>query len=225
MRVRPSVLASILMTISCCFGLWQAEKNFSFDDHLEKQVDVLSRELTASKIKTEMMQARFEDFQQEVAMNFPSTKMNQMNQSLRDLASIIPHNRAGVKADDSLSKRMLAQGRDKMMGEKYEEATQDLLGLISRYPDSPSRLEASYLLVRAFYVTGNKQEAINWAEKMLVQFPESLWTAKSLLIMAEILRDQERKNEALDIYQILLATFDDQQIREDVKKSMSTLGL
>lgn len=216
-------MASILMTVAALTALWRSEKEFNPNVGFEKRMTELSQKVSEEKIKNEMLLARIEDFKQEIATHFPEQK--NWDTKLRDIASVIPHSAYERKVDKAASQSLLDDGKKLFALMKYEEATQKFLDVISRYPDSPSQLEASYYLVSAFYMTGNKQEALNWSEKMLSQFPENRWTGRALLVMADIYRDQNRKNDMLSVYQTLMDSFDDEDLKKDVKKKMSSLDM
>lgn len=226
MKTKPILLASILMTISCCLGLWQYEKIISNKDDMQVRMDKIAQNFYDEKIKNELLLARLEEFQQEVAVQLPGEKFPfELNSSLRNLASIIPHQKMSDASPVLTAKTLLNEAKSLQSQKKYDDAIKAFLDLLSRYPESSLTLEASYNLVQCFYSTGNKQEALVWAEKMLSQFPESLWTAKSMLISADIHTDQNRKNDAIDVYQLLLDSFKDQEIRDEVQKRLSSVGL
>lgn len=224
MKIKPAVLASLCMVILSLFGLWLAERDFAVDLHADQRLDQLSARVMEEKIKNQMLVARFEDFQQEVSLMFPDKNIESLNQPLRDLASVIPHSHQ-AKKDNAKSQQLLEKGKEAYQARKFEEASAQFLALVSQFPESPAQLEASYHLVTIFYQTGNKQESLNWAEKMLKQFPESLWTAKAMIVLADIYKDQNRKNDMLDVYQTILDSFNDESIKRDVKKRLSILDL
>lgn len=205
-------------------SLWFAEKEFSREDEFSHKVEKLSREIVQHKMQADLMRAHFEDFRQEVALEIPGNKFLKPDDRLRDLASIIPHSPNLVPMDDAISRKNLKLALALHEEKKYEEATQGFLKVVSEYPESTSSLEASYYLAQSFYLTGNKQEALVWSEKMLKQFPDSLWTAKALLITADIYKEQERKNDVIEIYQMIINTFDSAELKEDVKRRMADMG-
>lgn len=224
MKVKPTVLASILMTGLSMLGLWLGAKEFAIQPHSEARLVKLSHRVMEESIKNQMLQARLEDFQQEVALNLPSSKVIEAQKSLRALASVIPKSGMGVRSE-LRSQRELAGVRELYVAKKFEEAMVKSQELISHFPESSAQLEASYYMISSYYQTGNRQEALSWAEKMLAKFPESEWTAKSLLVMADIYKEQNRKNDLLDICQIILDTFKEESIRSDVKKRLSSLEM
>lgn len=225
MNTKPIVLSSLLMTICCCLGLWQYEKVVSRTDEMQLRLDKMAQNLYDEKSKNEMIVARLEEFRQEVAIQLPGEKFPfQLEESLRNLASVIPHQKLFGPSQVLAAKKLLDEGRLYLADKKYDEATKVFLDLLSRYPESSHSLEASYNLIQCFYVTGNKQEALVWSDKMLTQFPESLWTARAMLVTADIYSDQNRKNDAIDVYQIILDTFKDPEIRDEVQKRITSAG-
>lgn len=226
MKTKPILLASVLVTIGCCLGLWQYEKVMSQQDQTLVRVNQMAQNYYAEKLKNEMILARLEEFRQEVAIHMPGEKFPfQFEDSLRNLASVIPHQKLFGPSPDLASKKMLDDAKAQYADKQYDGAIKIYLDLLSKYPESSLSLEASYGLIQCFYVTGNKQEALEWSEKMLSQFPESLWTARAMLVTADIYHDQNRKNDAIDVYQIILDTFKDKEIREEVQKRISSTGL
>jgi TolA-binding protein len=225
MKTKSVVLASIAVTISCCMGLWQYERALSKKDDMEVRIAKVAQELADEKIKNELIVSRLEEFRQEVAVRFPGEKFPfEMDSHLRNLASVIPHQTLQKNSSVLAARRLLEEGKAQYASKKYDEAIKIFLDLMSRFPESSLYLEATFSLVQCFYVTGNKQEALSWSEKMLSQFPESLWTAKALLVSADIYKDQERKNDAIDMYQIILDTFKDKEIRDEVQKRITSAG-
>lgn len=226
MKTIPTVFASILVTIGCCLGLWQHEKVMARQDLTQARVDKIAQNYYDEKLKNEMILARLEEFRQEVAVNMPGEKFPfQFEESMRNLASVIPHQKLFGPSSILAARKMVDDAKAKYSDKQYDGAIKIYLDLLSKYPESSFQLEASYGLIQCFYVTGNKQEALEWSEKMLSQFPESLWTAKAMLITADIYNDQNRKNDAIDVYQIILDTFKDKEIRDEVQKRISSTGL
>ncbi len=225
MRMPSSVYASLLMTIFACFALWRGQQEFSYDKELQAKISLISKKLMQEKLKSELVLARLYNFKQEVALTMSDQKDFSNNEGLRDLASIIPHRVQDTKDITLASKSLFQAGKDAFVKGEYDNAIAKFLGTISQYPDSAAQLEASYYLVRSFYITGNKQEALSWSEKMLRLFPDSLWTAKAMIVTAHIYTDQNRKNDALDVYQTVLNSFKEHEIQEEVKKQLSEMGL
>jgi TolA-binding protein len=225
MKTQPVLLASLLTTFCCCFGLWQYEKSISKQDGAQARIDKMAQNYYNEKLKNEMILARLEEFRQEVAIHLPGEKFPfQVDESLRNLASVIPHQKLFGQSHILAAKQVLDKGKVFYGNKNYDEAIKAFLDLLSRYPESSYYLEASYALIQCFYMTGNKQEALIWSEKMLSQFPDSLWTARAMLVTADIYNDQNRKNDAIDVYQIILDTFKDNDIREEVQKRISSAG-
>jgi TolA-binding protein len=225
MKLGPSVYASLIMAIFACFALWRGEKEFSHDQQLQKRVHQISRRLMEQKIKTELAVARLVDFKQEVGRYVKLDKKGLLPDPVRELASVIPHQQLENRDLKSESSRIFQLGKNAFDNGQYEVAIQKFLETVSKYPDSVLQLEASYFLIRSFYLTGNKQEALVWVEKLLKNYPESHWTAKSMVVMAHIYVDQNRKNDALDVYQTVLNTFHDPSLQEEVKRQLVDMGL
>lgn len=225
MKTQPILLASLLTTFCCCFGLWQYEKSISQQDGAQARIDKMAQNYYNEKLKNEMILARLEEFRQEVAIQLPGEKFPfQFDDSLRNLASVIPHQKLFGQSQTLAAKQLLDKGKMFYVDKNYDEAIKTYLDLLSRYPESSYYLETSFSLIQCFYVTGNKQEALVWSDKMLSQFPESLWTAKAMLVTADIYNDQNRKNDAIDVYQIILDTFKDKDIRDEVQRRISSAG-
>lgn len=225
MKVSSSVYAVLMMTICACFALWRGEKEFSYDKDLKKRLHIAAKKLKEEKLKSDLVLSRLYDFKQEVAIALGDQKNLEKNHNLRDLASVIPHKIELEKNTELASQNLFASGYNAFQEGEYDKAIQKLLDTVSKYPDSSKQLEASYYLVRSFYITGNKQEALSWSEKMLRQFPDSPWTAKSMIVTAHIYMDQNRKNDALDVYQTVLNTFKDAEIQDEVRKQLIDMGL
>lgn len=225
MKTQPIILASVLTTISCCFGLWQYEKVIARQDEAQSRIDKMAQNYYNEKLKNEMILARLEEFRQEVAIQLPGEKFPfQLDESMRNLASVIPHQKLSGQSQSLVAKQLLEKAQMSIVDKKYDDAIKVYLDLLSRFPESSYSLEASYGLIQCFYITGNKQEALVWSDKMLSQFPESLWTARAMLVTADIYNDQNRKNDAIDVYQIILDTFKDKDIREEVQKRITSAG-
>jgi TolA-binding protein len=224
MKAKLSAITSLIVCIICCLGLWLAEVEFSIEGPMVAKVHELSQELKHEKMLAQLTRAGFEDFKQEVAMEIPQIKGGADLNHLRDIASVIPHARSEHVMDESLSRQNLKIALEFHLEKKFDEATKALLQIVTEYPESTAALEANYYLVKNFYLTSNKQEALVWSDKMLKQFPDSLWTAKALLVTADIYREQDRKADAIQVYQTIINTFDSPEIKEDIKSRMADLG-
>jgi len=225
MKVKPALFSSLLMTFVALVALWRGQTEFAVNVDVDKRLGQMAARVDTENIKNQMLVARFQDFQQEVAMNLPDVKVLESQKAIREIASVIPHTSGDPKLELRSQKR-LEGVRAVYNAKKFDDAVKESQELISQFPESSAQLEASYYLISSYYQTGNKQEALNWTEKMLAQFPESGWTAKSLLVMADIYKEQGRKNDLLDVYQILLDTFNkDEDIKSDVKKRLSSLEM
>jgi TolA-binding protein len=223
MKAKLAAITSLFVSILCCLGLWLSEKEFSVEAQLAAEVEKLSHELRAEKMQAQLTRAGFEDFKQEVASEIPHTK--EASAHLRDIASVIPHNVRVSALDEVLSRKNLKIALEFHESKNYEDSTKKLLAIVTEYPESTAALEASYYLVKNFYLTSNKQEALVWSDKMLKQFPDSLWTAKALLVTADIYRDQDRRADAVEVYNMIIHTFESPEIKEEIKRRMADMGV
>lgn len=224
MGLRTIPLVCLFVTLGACFALWRGQLEFNTQVGVEHRLSVVSRQATEERIRRISLENRMKDFQQEVALFLPRDKSYKIQESVRDLASVIPHT-AATRSELALSRQALLESKSLFDEKKYEEATESLVEIVTKYPESPASLEASYYLIQSFMETKNKQEAMSWAERMIRQFPESLWTARSMILLADMYREQDRRNEALDTYQMIMSTFEDEDIRNSVKKKMNEMGL
>lgn len=225
MRSPVLVYSSLVMTALCCFALWRGQEEFAVRDGLSQRIEFLSKKVAEEKLRTELVLSRFTDFKQDVALRLGDESQIKNQESLRDLASIIPHKLKETQNIEKSSKKFFDEGVSAYKSGEYDKAIEKFLGVTSQFPDSTVQLESSYYLVKSFYITGNKQEALSWSEKMLKMFPDSRWTARSMIVMAHIYVDQNRKNDALDVYQTILNTFKETDIQDEVKKQLVDMGL
>lgn len=220
MSLKWITVSSVLMTFLSVICLWQIEKELRVEANLEAKMNELSRAIVEQKMQRQIAEARLVDFKQVVATHFHNS--GSLNFNMRTLASVIPHrHQSADKVAQALSRRKMNVAKEKFDQKKYDQAIDDYLKIMSEYPDSIAYLESAHYLVKSFYHTSNKQEAIKWAEKMMKLYPDSLWTAKTLFVLADIFVEQERDNDALEVYDVLSNSFDDEDIKKQVRARLS----
>lgn len=162
---------------------------------LEFKVANLEKELEREKAKTEIAYYELDSFKQKVAMTLPKD-IPQQAYSVRNIASIVTE----TKPLDIKARLQFGQIKKFYLDGKYDKAAVQLREFVETFPESPSVLEAYYLLVMSYYKSSQFDNAIATVDILVDQFPDSEMTGLSLLVMGDIMKENERYDEAKQIF-------------------------
>lgn len=190
-----------------------------------KKIDQLYGQVEKERMESKVVAMRFADFREEVASDLGPRYQKLTQSQQRSIASVVPHkNHFKNRLQTAKSRRWFSEAETQYNGKKYDKAIEKLLGLVGQYPEASHYPQAVYYLVESLYKTNNKQEAILWSERLVSQFPDSLWTGRTLFVTAQIYMEQDRMDEALEIYDALVQGFKDKELSKNVKRQLAQIG-
>jgi TolA-binding protein len=169
---------------------------------LEFEIASLRKEIEREKVKTEIAYYELDSFKQKVAMALPQN-IPQQDYSVRNIASIVSE----TKPLDIKAKLQFSEIKKIYLQNSFEKAAIQLKDYTKTYPESPFVLEAYYLLTMSYYKSSQLESAMKTVDILVEQFPDSEMTGLGLLVMGDILRKQERYDDAREIYATVKKNF------------------
>lgn len=192
-------------------------------DSYKKKIEKLQVELKKERMKTLLSEYRFRDFTQSVAVLLPTLPdKNQYPQ--RNLASVVskPDNDQ-LKIEFSSS--LLDQGKKFFREEDFFKAISLFKNLIQRYPSSVHAVEAYFLLVESYLKVGEIDECISTIDTMVQLYPENDLTGFALIRLGELFAKRERMEDAQSIFQTILNSFENPELRNEARTQLERVSL
>ena len=228
MKTTGVMVSCIFLTLLMLVFLAEVRQELNGADQQRQLTEFWKKRVAIEQLNKVIMQAQFADFKQEVASLIPDAKPLQdypeHDQRLRDLASVIPHEKLkiniGVRAND-----LIAEGKDAVIKREYEKGVRILKDLIDKYPESHHNVEAHYLIMEAYFNMHQLDKVVDWVDKMIEVFPENRLTGYALLKLGGVYERQSRHEDALQIYRTIISSFEDQNLIATANKNAKLLEL
>jgi TolA-binding protein len=118
----------------------------------------------------------------------------------------------------------LNKGKELFVAGDFKRSSELLDDFIRQNPDHPDLPEAAYLLVESFYMTGQIDRCINEVDFLTVHFPETEYSALALVRLGKIFESQDRADEAIEIYELVIKNFKNSNgaiLAEKLRKEVS----
>jgi TolA-binding protein len=100
---------------------------------------------------------------------------------------------------NSVQNLQFDSAKDLFYAEKYDKAIQSFQSYLKAYPTSTSASEANYLLAESYYLLGNKKEALNYYNEIIVSNQVEFLT-KSAMRSGSINYDNQNYDDAIQNY-------------------------
>lgn len=229
MQLRPMAMAAFIMTLVGLIFLGEVRGRLSGVREQRVLAKFWKKRVAQEQLNKMVLIGKFADFKQEVALLIPEAhkkkkKENNEKQKLRDLASVIPHERLPISLGTSAD-RLMREGKEAVMKKEFKVGVKNLEQLIADYPDSHHNVEAYYLIAEAYAQLDKEEQVVRWAEAMIDIFPENRMTGFAMLKLGRIYERESRYEDALKVYKTILFVYDDPTLKARAEKSVKELEL
>lgn len=217
-RVLATFILIMLFGIQAVFLTFKGELDGR--QELEFELASLKKELEREKAKTEVAYYELESFRQKVALTLPKN-IPQQNYSIRSIASVVTK----TKPLEIKAKINFSEVKKLYLDQKYEKAAVELKEYTETYPESPFVLEAYYLLAMSYYKSKQPEKALKTVDILVEQFPGSEMTGLGLLVMGDIMKSQERYDDAKEIYNTVKRNFVYPELKKQAEIKLEEIKL
>ncbi len=229
MNYKVVVHTSLVMTLLSLLFLSEVRGKLNAAREYKDLSEFWKSKVAKEQIRKLIVMGQFADFKQEVALLIPEkikkTKVEEEQNRLRDLASVIPHeSRHKIQIGQS-AQQLLASGKALVKNRQYQESVRVLEALINQFPDSHHVIEAHYLIVESFSQLQESQSVITWVDKMVELFPSNRLTGYSLLKIGLIYENEGRGDDAVRIYKTIVSVYQDKILISKAQDSVRQLEL
>ena len=229
MNQRSVIFSCILMTFMGLLFLAEVRGKLNTAKEHKELAEFWKKRVAREQLKKLLVMGQFADFKQEVALLIPGVveqkKAADEKQRLRDLASVIPHERTHEISLGFSAEKMLSMGKEKVVKREYNDGIQILQKLIDKYPDSHHVIEAHYLITEAFSRQEKNSEVILWVDKMIELFPENALTGFALLKVGGVYELDGRHEDAIKVYKTIINVYKDPKLLAQAKGAVKELEL
>lgn len=207
MRYQGFFLVLILcLTLGLQFSYRLFADHYSDEHELVKNISQLKQEKEREKLQTELVRAELEDFRgfaikslgQKQALAWEE---KQWLHSARSPASV------SVVSNEVHSRTALMQAKKDFQNQQFTDSALKLKKLIDEYPLSRDIIETHFLLAESYYLSGQFEQSLDVIDQMMALFPDSELTGFIMLRMGQILERKNRRDEAIEVYQVVEEQF------------------
>jgi len=107
----------------------------------------------------------------------------------------------------------------------FLRASEILDDFISKYSDHPALPEAGHLLAESYFYLDQQENAVKMIDYVLTHFPETEFAGYGLLRLGKIFEKQERLEEAVEMYQVVIDNYDKSNSANLARKYIKELNL
>jgi TolA-binding protein len=229
MNTRIIAATCLIMTFSGLLFLSEVRGRLNGAKEHQELAEFWKSRIAREQLKKLIVMGQFADFKQDVALLIPEhvnkEKNDERKNQLRQLASIIPHEKNHEITLGYSAEKFLKQGKDFIKAKEYLAGLVPLKKLINKFPDSHHVIEAHYLIVEAYSKKNSSKEVIEWVDKMVELFPADRLTGFALLKVGELYEKDGRSEDAIKIYKTIVSTYQDKVLTEQAKSAVSQLEL
>lgn len=217
------IIFCLCITVGLIQVYWMFDKHFSPEKEQLEKIAKLNKKVEVEKLKAELAQSQFLDYQQQVATLLQSDKsMNvELKANVRSIASVTEYSNGVVKDEMDLSSVVFERGRDEFKKKNYKKAASTFGEMIEKFPISPLLVRALFFRAESFYLDGNYEECLEVVDQMMAHYPDNELTGFIMLRMGQVFESRERKNEALEVYRVVIDNF---QESADLRKQAGVLA-
>lgn len=171
---------------------------------------------------------QFLDFRQTVASLMPEVVKEKGEGEdgyvYRSLASTISRGEA-EQLRMTIAKTLFESGKDYFRKKQYAKAKRVLQQVIDRYGFTPYVVESYFLLAESHFQASELEETTTVIQTMVELFPSHQLTGFALVRLGRIYEIQNRNEEAVDIYKMVLRSFPQRDVASQAKSSLKGIEL
>jgi TolA-binding protein len=194
-------------------------------DRLETQISRSEESRREAEFRAQLTADRFADFKQQMAALLPDAikgKDEHDAYPLRQMASVLTTSHGfGIEKASGLFELAKQKFRDK----KFEDSNAMLQDLIQKYPESVHVVEAHFLLAEGQFQSQEYEDSVGTIEKMVDLFPENDLTGFALLRLGRIFENQDRMEDATDIYRAVISNFSAPELKAQAQMGLKSVAL
>lgn len=179
--------------------------------------------LEQEKIKTAIAYYELENMRQNVATILPKNTISE-NYPVRALASISRETK-NKPLEEFASTTVFNKAKEEFRAKNYKKSNALFTQMIHDYKYSIHLPEAHFLLIEGLYQAGEFETCLKELDVMVSQFPENELTGFSMIRMGQIFEKRERLEEAKSVYQSVLRSFENKELKKQAQISLEKLDL
>ena len=171
---------------------------------------------------------QFLDFRQTVAALMPEVIKEKGEGEdgyvYRSLASTISRGEA-EQVRTTIAKTLFESGKEYFRKKQYARANRIFQQVIDRYGFTPYVAESYFLLSESHFQASQLEESTSVILTMVELFPSHELTGFALVRLGRIYEIQNRNEEAVDIYKMVLRSFPQRDVASQAKSSLKGVEL
>lgn len=227
MRSTSFIVIAVLLLVGNLELFRYFQFYFSGADQLKVQVKNLKKKVQHQELKTSLVRYQFDEFKQEVATQLPQVadkiKSVEEGYPLRNIASIAVAPTIEKKLERASS--LFEKGKTYFREGKYAQSNKIFLGLIEKFPESIHVVESYFFLIEGKFQVKELEDCVAQIDSLMSKYPESELTGWSLLRLGRIFEIQERFEDSVDVYQTIMGTYQDKELKKQAAVQLSNIKL
>ncbi len=214
MSTNMFVVYILAITYGMTLFYTKAREHFTPVDAYKEKIVHLEHKVKEERVKHMLTSYEFQDFRSHVGSILPEAikkrdvdfKNSEKSFPLRTLASVTQRQPSNPLAF-TRAKNIFEEGKRLFRDKKYEEAATSFTLLVKKHPYSAYIPEAMFLSIESNFILRRYDQCIEHANRMLDLYPDSELTGYALLRLGKIYEQQERHEEAIEIYKTVVKSF------------------
>jgi TolA-binding protein len=188
----------------------------------------LKEQMEHQRLASTLEREQFLEFRQKVATLMPDVLkthgMGEAGYPIRNLASVISSSDT-EKVRGVIAKTLFESGRRYFQAHDYPKAERVFRQMIRAYSYSPDIAETHFLLAETLFKEGKPEECTTVIQQMIELFPTHELTGFVMIRLGKIFEEQNRAEEAVDIYKTVLRSFPQRDVAEQALASLKGIRL
>ena len=228
MKVSGFIILTLVITTGM-FSVYTGLKSYySSDQYRSKEVVQLKSQVQKEKFLKLLAKHQLIDFQQGVAQVLPEvikkSGSGENGYPLRTLASVV-YDSSGDELRARMSLVMLKRLKKKFKEGLYSETLKEARKFLHSYPYSAEIVEVYYLKAESQFHMQLLDQCVQTVHHMIELFPDHELTGHALLRVGRIYEFQDRHEEAMAMYKLIMKSFPYKAIGKEASRSMASIRL
>lgn len=207
---------------------WIVRDHYNGLREAKEHAQAMDRKLKEEKLKLSLLDERFFDFKQSVAMVMPKA-LSVAGESkdaypLRNLASVLSST-AKEPIKNIISKALFEQGQKFFREKKFVDSNRIFKKFIDNYSYSIRTPEAYFLWLDGAFQMGDYAQCVELSKQMVELFPGTELTGFALLRLAKVYEQQGRADDAVDIYKTVIRSYPQRDLTAQARQLLKGVDL